>query len=388
MIGSGWPQTGASESVPASSLFIGLMSGTSMDAVDAVLVDLGGAQPQLLATHHQPLPPTLREELIDIASPGDDGIDRVGRLDAQLGELFAASALAVTEAGRRTPERIAAIGSHGQTVRHRPGTTPPFTVQIGDPNIIAERTGITTVADFRRRDVAAGGQGAPLVPAFHAAIFHTPDRDRAILNIGGMANLSVVPAAVEAEVFGFDTGPGNTLMDAWCQRHLGMPFDEGGRWGASGEVDTALLARLLEAPYLRGVPPKSTGREEFNLPWLEERLVGNEAPQDVQATLCAFTAASAADALERFAPATEEVLVCGGGAYNPTLMEALEGRLGNRYLASTSAYGVDPRWVEAIAFAWLAQRTLAGLPGNLPAVTGARHRVILGGIYPGGDPRR
>jgi anhydro-N-acetylmuramic acid kinase len=282
---------------------------------------------------------------------------------------------------------VRAIGSHGQTVRHEPDGDHPFSVQIGDPNVIAEITGITTIADFRRRDIAAGGQGAPLVPAFHAAVLRSSDEDRVALNIGGMANITVLPRDPAQAVTGFDTGPGNVLMDAWAARHLGTPLDSEGRWAGSAPRDEALLAVLLSDEYFQRQPPKSTGREHFNMTWLEARLaqLGTAPePAQVQASLAALTALSCAAAIQRYAPRTQQVLVCGGGVHNVTLLQQLTDALPGVRVASTQTQGLDPDWVEALAFAWLAQQTLAGKPGNLPSVTGARAPVVLGGIYSAG----
>ena len=274
------------------------------------------------------------------------------------------------------PAHVAAIGSHGQTICHRPNGAFPFTLQIGDPSVIAERTGILTVADFRRGDVAAGGQGAPLLPALHAAVLADPAIPRAILNLGGIANLTLlVPGQ---EVLGFDTGPANCLLDAWAARHLGTERDNGGAWASSGTVDRDLLARCLDDPYFAAAPPKSTGREVFNLDWLDARVHTGIAPADVQATLLALSARTIADALRANAPATREVFACGGGVHNPALMDALRAELPGVRVDTTAALGLDPDFVEAAGFAWLAHARLAGEPGNLPSVTGARRPRVLG----------
>jgi anhydro-N-acetylmuramic acid kinase len=279
---------------------------------------------------------------------------------------------------------IRAIGSHGQTLRHRPFGDAPFTMQVGDGNVIAELTGIATVADFRRRDVAAGGQGAPLVPAFHAATLHVADEDRAVLNIGGIANLTLLPAA--GAVRGFDTGPGNCLMDAWCLRHRGERFDRAAAFAAGGACSSGLLERLLAEPWLALAPPKSTGRDHFHAQWLDAMLAGLDlSPDDVQATLNRFTAQSIADALRRQMPACRRLLVCGGGVHNPVLMANLSTALPGVIIESTASQGLDPDFVEAMAFAWLARETCANRPGNLAAVTGARGPRVLGCIYPAGN---
>ena len=367
-------------------LYIGLLSGTSMDAVDAVLVDLAGHRPLLLGTCKQPLTATLREQLRSFAQPGPDEINRLVGLDAQMAEVFADCTLKLLADQEREAADIVAIGSHGQTVRHAPAAPVPYTLQIGDPNRLAERTGITTVADFRRRDMAAGGEGAPLVPAFHQALFRSPDEDRAVINIGGVANITLLPAASDEPVSGFDTGPGNTLLDAWARRHLDAPMDSHGNWAAGGKASRDLLATLMGDPWFTLPPPKSTGPELFSLEWLDAAVALQDTaldPQDVQATLCQFTASSIADALNMYAPSTQRVLLCGGGAHNADLVRRLGNAIEGMPLETTAAHGIHPDWVEAVAFAWLAQRTLRGEAGNLPAVTGAAHAVVLGGIYRG-----
>lgn len=364
--------------------YIGLMSGTSLDGIDAVLVDLSTMPPRVLNARTQPYSADLRSQLTQLAQgSAEHEVELLGRLDTHLGELFAEAALSLLGPAGMATHEIRAIGSHGQTIRHRPGGPHPFTLQIGDPNIIAARTGITTVADFRRRDLALGGQGAPLVPAFHAACFRSPDQERAVLNLGGMANLTLLPADTREPVRGFDTGPGNVLMDAWIGAALGKTHDRHGAWGAGGKVLPALLERLLREAYFDLAPPKSTGRELFHLGWLQRQLAGGEYdPADVQATLCDLTATSVASALRRWAPRTQRLLVCGGGTHNTALMDRLREHLPALSVESTASEGLDPDWIEAAAFAWLARETLAGRPGNLPEVTGARASVTLGGIYP------
>lgn len=367
-----------------AELFVGLMSGTSLDAVDAVLVELGDpARPRLVGQHAEPIPTTLRQALLALARSGEDELDRMARLDNQLARLLARAARAVLAAAGVAPAAVRAIGSHGQTVRHAPFGPEPYTVQLGNPSLIAELTGITTVADFRRRDLAAGGQGAPLAPAFHAAFFRRPGAARAVVNVGGIANVTLLPAEVDRPVIGFDTGPGNVLLDVWAERHLGTPVDRHGAWAAGGRMRCELLERCLQDPFFTRPPPKSTGREYFNLDWLQQRLAGQQAAaQDVQTTLVELTAASVAAAVKTHAPATTELLVCGGGVHNRTLLAILQRHLKPVPVQSTAARGVDPDYMEAIGFAWLAQRTLNGLPGNLPEVTGAHGPRILGGIYP------
>ncbi len=361
------------------------MSGTSLDAVDVAAVEFGESGCRLHGALEYPLPDDLRTEILALSQTlAPDALDRLGRLDQRLGQLFAEAAGAMLEQLGPLASAVRAIGSHGQTLRHAPYPPHPFTLQIGDPNLIAEHTGLTTVADFRRRDIAAGGEGAPLVPAFHAAQFQSPEEARVVLNIGGIANLTWLPKDPETPVTGFDTGPGNMLIDGWIQHCRQLPFDRDGTWAASGRVDEALLAHLLDAPFFEQAPPKSTGRELFNLDWLQTRLAafGREVSEaDVQATLTALTAEAVARALRRWTPGAARILVCGGGARNPALMLALRERIPDAVIETTGRYGLEPEWVEAVAFAWLARRTLDGEPGNLPAVTGARGPRILGAIY-------
>jgi len=354
-----------------------------MDAIDAVLVNFDQRrQPELIDSISHPLPHHLRHRLAELAQPGENELAHMMSLDVLMGRTFAEACQSLLEQANVSPQLVRAIGSHGQTIRHIPSGPFPTTCQIGDPNIIAEQTGITTIADFRRRDMAAGGQGAPLVPAFHAAVLHSSHRSRVVVNIGGMANISVLPSHPANKVIGFDTGPGNVLMDRWIERSQGKGWDENGQWAAQGTIDEQLLANLLQEPFFHLAPPKSTGRELFSEEWLLTHLTGRERPVDVQATLCELTASTIAQAIMRFSPGCGEVLVCGGGAYNAHLMQRLALNLPGVPVASTSKFGIEPRWMEAMAFAWLAQRTLSGLTGNLPAVTGARHPVILGAIYP------
>ncbi len=365
--------------------YIGLMSGSSLDGVDAVLVSFESAQPHLLAHHVEPLETQLVDDLDALTRPGKNELERYCRADVLMGECFAQAVTALLEKVDYSLHDVHAIGSHGQTVRHYPDSDTRGTLQIGDPNIIAERTGLTTVADFRRRDMAAGGQGAPLVPAFHQAVLHDPAHDRIILNIGGIANITLLPANPETNISGFDTGPGNALLDAWIKRQRNDAYDRGGEWAASGKVHPELLTALLGEPYFFHTPPKSTGRDMFNLDWLTNcwPSVAELSPRDVQATLLELTVVSIADAIQQTYPSPSQVLVCGGGVHNTRLLQRLQDLLPNQSLLSTSEVGLDPDWVEAMAFAWLAKQTLAHQAGNLPAVTGASHAVILGGVYPG-----
>ncbi len=366
-------------------LFIGLMSGTSLDGIDAVVVRFGDSpMPELLASHQHPLPPELRQEMAALTCPGENELARMAAADVRMGRELAEAVRELLALAGIDAADVQAIGSHGQTLRHWPGGDTPTSLQIGDPNIVAERTGITTVADFRRRDMAAGGQGAPLVPAFHAAVFRHPEEPRAILNLGGIANLTLLPADPDAPVRGFDTGPGNALMDAWIARHRNRPHDAEGQWAASGKVRSDLLAALLADVYFRAPPPKSTGRDHFHLDWAARQWpkLDELLPADVMATFLELTAVSVRDALEAHAPETRRLLVCGGGVHNTRLLQRLQALLPGLPLESTARHGLDPDWVEAVAFAWLARERLAGRPGNLPSVTGAGRGVILGAIYP------
>ncbi|MGH8028848.1 MAG: anhydro-N-acetylmuramic acid kinase [Arenimonas sp.] len=367
---------------PASGgpFFLGLISGTSVDGIDAALVRFT-PHLEIVAARTFPLAQALAQEVLRVSqSDAQLSLDDLGRLDTALGEAFAAAANVLIHESGIDRADIAAIGSHGQTLRHAPGGTAPFTMQVGDASVIAERTGIATVADFRRRDVAAGGQGAPLVPAFHAAVFAEAQTSCAVLNLGGIANLTLLPA--HGPVRGFDTGPANGLMDAWCLHTRGELFDRGGAFAREGTVQRDLLARLLADPWLALPPPKSTGRDQFHLHWLRARL-GDAAipPADVQATLCEFTAVSVADALKREQPGTTTLLACGGGVHNAQLMDRLRAQLPEVRIDTTAARGLDPDFVEAVAFAWLAAQTLAGRPGNLPSVTGARGFRVLGSVH-------
>ena len=365
--------------------YLGLISGTSADGIDAALVRFDGnathARPELAFGRTYPWDPALRARLVELGQrTAMLTLDEVGELDVRIGRAFAQAAKAAIEASGVATADIAAIGSHGQTLRHRAQGEIPFTLQLGDPSTIAERCGVRVVADFRRRDVAAGGHGAPLVPAFHAATLHSDAEDRAALNLGGIANFTLLPAS--ASVRGFDTGPANGLMDAWCLRHSGQAYDMGGGFAAQGRIDEALLARLLDEPWFALPPPKSTGRDQFHLAWVESKLRGDEAPADVQATLLALSVRTIADALRAAQPHTQRVIACGGGVHNPLLMAALAAAMPGSVVESSAMHGLDPDFVEAMAFAWLARETLAGRPGNLPAVTGAAGPRVLGAIYP------
>nr|VFK01964.1 MAG: anhydro-N-acetylmuramic acid kinase [Candidatus Kentron sp. H]VFK02881.1 MAG: anhydro-N-acetylmuramic acid kinase [Candidatus Kentron sp. H]VFK05497.1 MAG: anhydro-N-acetylmuramic acid kinase [Candidatus Kentron sp. H] len=383
---------------PQNDLFIGVLSGTSIDGIDVGLVDFSTPRPDLVASRMHPIPHELRKRLMVVCAGRDedtsrDDVDELAELDVLVGNLFAEAVTALREQVGLQPAEIRAIGSHGQTVRHRPmghtsGHNTPFTLQIADPNIIAERTGITTVADFRRRDMAAGGQGAPLVPAFHHAVFQDTQTNRVVVNIGGIANITILPAGSHGEIAGFDTGPGNILLDAWAGVHLDVPMDSYGDWALQGRSHAVLLEKLRNDHYFSLPPPKTSGREHFNLDWLRACVTGIHpmpSPADIQRTLSDLTVTTLRDAIGEYAPACQEVFVCGGGARNPLLLNGLKAQLPHCLVDTTARCGLDPDWVEAMTFAWLAKRRLDGLPGNAPSVTGARHLAVLGAIYPGSE---
>lgn len=368
-----------------ADLYIGLMSGTSMDGVDGVLIAFADGQPpKTLASAYIPFPAELRLQLEALQTPGDNEVHREAIAANALSELYAEVVAEVLRNAGIRHTGVRAIGAHGQTIRHRPDCG--YTRQIANPALLAELTGIDVVADFRSRDIAAGGQGAPLVPAFHEAVFGDQQQTRVIANIGGISNISVLPP--NGEVTGFDTGPGNVLLDLWCMRHLGKSYDRNGAWAASGRVLPDLLAVLMAEPYLQLPPPKSTGRDLFHADWLDAKLAGFSGlqPVDVQATLAAFTAEALAVAVVRHAPAARGLFVCGGGAHNARLLEllaeSLQGQGSPTPVQSTDALGVPPNEVEAAAFAWLALQHVKRRPGNLSAVTGARGPRVLGALYP------
>jgi anhydro-N-acetylmuramic acid kinase len=351
-----------------------------MDAIDAALVDFEVAPLSVIAASATPFEPQLKRRISALIDQADRvALDDVGQIDVELGRAFSQAALALMQTAGIRADQVTAIGCHGQTLRHRPDLAVPFTWQIGDPNTLAEMTGVSVVADFRRRDVAAGGQGAPLLPVFHDQVFRSDDEDRVIANLGGIANITILTH--NSSVTGFDTGPANRLLDAWIARHLSKDFDAGGAWAASGRIDDTLLRELLEEPYLRLAPPKSTGRELFNLPWLENKLgLFSRPPRDVQATLQQFTACTLAAAVRQYAPGAA-LYVCGGGAHNLGLLNAIAALIAPNRVASTAPLGLDPDYVEAIAFAWFAKRTLEGLTSSAGSVTGAKGARILGGVY-------
>ncbi|PKM10799.1 MAG: anhydro-N-acetylmuramic acid kinase [Gammaproteobacteria bacterium HGW-Gammaproteobacteria-3] len=361
------------------------MSGTSIDGVDAGLVDFSQAEPRCIAFEYQPFSEPLRTRLSDLTSTDQPVLlKNYGRLDVELGYLFANTVQNLLSKAELPASKITAIGSHGHTVYHAPHLDSPFSLQIGDPNIIAQMTGITTVADFRRRDIAAGGQGAPLVPAFHQAVFSSAEENRVIANIGGIANITILPKNSTDPILGFDTGPGNTLMDQWISKHSAFHYDKDGDLANSGRASQDLIECLTADPYFSAKAPKSTGKEYFSLEWLARntRPLADYKVADVQASLCHLTAQTLCDAIKRYAPETQRVLICGGGIHNKFLMALLQQQLPCPVVSSEN-YGLHADHVEAVAFAWLARQTLNKLPGNLTHVTGANSSVILGGIYPG-----
>ena len=359
------------------------MSGTSLDGIDAALLNFG-QHPRLLHHHSHPLPADLRARLLQLALNQDNvNLDMLGETDAELGDLFADAVNILLAQSGYNAQDIRGIGSHGQTIRHQPAGPHPFTLQIGDANRIAYKTGITTVADFRRKDMAAGGQGAPLTPAFHHAFFRSDKENRAVLNIGGIANITYLPADTNNPDLGFDTGPGNMLMDAWIAQHQQKSFDKDGAWAASAKPHQALLNQLMHDAFINRPPPKSTGREHYNLDWLNSQLknIRPLTPDTIQATLCTYTAKGIEYAIHHFLPEIKTLIVCGGGAHNQHLIKQLQNNLQPVHVVTSSAYHLHPDWVEAAAFAWLAKQTLSKTPINLSEITGARQAVILGSIY-------
>jgi len=358
--------------------FVGLMSGTSLDGVDAVLAAARGGRLQQLRSIHLPFPAKLRMRLLALQESGSDELRRSALLANDLADLYASAVRRLLSRAGIGARAVTAIGCHGQTVRHRPADG--YTLQLVNGARLAERSGITVVCDFRSRDIAAGGEGAPLVPAFHHAMFGSSRRSRAVVNVGGIANLTALPE--RGAVTGFDCGPGNVLMDAWIAQRRSSRYDANGAWAARGSVIPWLLRKLLLHPFLHRRPPKSTGREEFSLKWLSHRLTGNERAADVQATLLELTARTIARAVRTHAARAREIYVCGGGARNRVLLARLAALLPQKRVATTAALGLEPEHVEALAFAWLARQALKNRPGNLPAVTGARGPRVLGAIYP------
>ncbi|MEE8365101.1 MAG: anhydro-N-acetylmuramic acid kinase [Gammaproteobacteria bacterium] len=370
----------------SSTIYIGLMSGTSLDGVDIAIVDFASQPPALLHCTTWPYAESLRQRIRNLTQDNSASIDALCQLDVELGITYADIVNRSLDTTGLERSQIRAIGNHGQTIRHHPSGDLPYTLQVGDPNIIAARTGISTVGDFRRRDVALGGQGAPLAPAFHNFMFRSDSCDRAIINIGGIANITCLPANPDSEVVGFDTGPGNTLLDYWINQHQGLAHDDRGSWAASGSIIEDLLNDMLSKErYFEQSPPKTTGTDYFNPNWLNPYLQTEFSPPDVQATLLELTAVSIAKGLAQLTTPPQECYICGGGVHNHFLLERLRQAIPGCPVDSTEALGIDPDYVEAWAFAWLAQQSINHRAGNLPTVTQASASVVLGGIYPGHD---
>ena len=361
-----------------TALYVGLMSGTSMDGIDAALVDCVTAQPHLVATHSKTWPDAIRLELAQARTLSDKDVFNLHKLDNAVAQQFADAVMELLAIAGTATDEIIAIGSHGQTLRHRPHADEPFSLQLGNGQRIADLTGIRTVSDFRSADIAAGGEGAPLTPAFHNAVLRSERENRCVANIGGIANITLLPAYAAKAVSGYDTGPGNSLMDGWISTHRSEAYDRSGDWARSGNLDEGLLARLKADEYFHRPPPKSTGFEYFNLDWLEQFNIDTLPAADVQATLSELTASTIAEAILAEDLTIDRVLVCGGGVHNSHCLERLQSHLGNIPVESTENLGVHPDWIEAMAFAWLAQRNIDRQAGNLPAVTGAREAAILG----------
>lgn len=353
------------------------MSGTSLDGIDAVLVDLGLPKPMQLAKYFLPFDDTLKNHLLTLHVPNHNELHQAQVIGNQLARMYAEAIAPLLAQAESSNKDVKAVGCHGQTIRHCP--EHGYTLQIGNAALLAELTGITVVSDFRSRDIAAGGQGAPLVPAFHDHVLRHPDIHRIIVNIGGISNLTNLPP--NAATSGFDCGPGNLLMDAWCAKHTGKPYDDNGVWAASGQVLPGLLEQILKEPFFSLLPPKSSGRDLFNMTWLYKKLQGNEIAEDVQATLLELTCRTIAQAIRQHCAGAKEIYLCGGGAHNQTLRNRLGVLLADCSIQTTGALGIDGDYMEAIAFAWMAQQTLLGKPANLPQVTGAKHPCILGAIY-------
>ena len=358
-------------------LYIGLMSGTSMDSIDAVLVDFSGNHPALISKHSHRWPEMLQQALLAARGIPDDELDTLSSLDMQAAAVFAEACSQLLQKTSYQAQHIKAIGSHGQTIRHRPDIDNPFSLQIGNAQQLARLTGIDVISDFRTADIKAGGQGAPLAPAFHQAVFRHEKKNRIIVNIGGISNITILPADSHQAVTGFDCGPGNTLMDAWISRQQQLPYDADGALAAAGKTNAGLLARLLMDEYFQLAPPKSTGFEYFNMEWLDEHIDSEISVADVQSTLCSLTATSIIRAINEHAPDTDEIYICGGGVHNRILMNRIQA-LTRCPVETTETLGVNPDWVEAMAFAWLAYQNEHQRAGNLPSVTGADSAVVLG----------
>ncbi len=359
------------------NLYIGIMSGTSLDGIDVALVEFTSSQPKLIASHYLAYMPTLQADLLALHQPDFNELHQAQLVGNQLAHLYATATADLLKKSHCLADQIKAIGCHGQTIRHRPDQH--YTIQLGNSALLTELSGITVISDFRTRDIAAGGQGAPLVPAFHHQVLRHPTVHRVIVNIGGISNLTNLQP--DQPTTGFDCGPGNLLMDAWIRSQHGVSFDRGGAWATSGAIIPALLQKLLSEPFFHTPPPKSSGRDLFSMEWLSSKLTGNKAPADVQATLLALTSHSIAEAIKQHCSGVRDVYLCGGGAHNHALVKQLKSALPNAKILLTDVLGIEADWMEAIAFAWLAQQTLAGQSANLPDVTGARHACVLGAIY-------
>ena len=359
--------------------YVGIMSGTSLDGIDAVLTDLNSQPPLLLNTFYQPYDKNLRSQILDLHQSGNNELHLAAMLSNKLAHCYAKTVINLLNKHKVKSQSVTAIGCHGQTVRHCPQSEMSYSIQLGNASLLAELTGITVVADFRSRDIAAGGQGAPLVPAFHQLLFQDPEISRVIINIGGISNITNL--ASNTKIVGFDCGPGNILMDSWCQRHLGTTYDKNGTWAESGETIPALLEELMSFKFFSVPPPKSTGREVFNLTWLEKHLSGNESTEDVQATLLQLTSRAITDTILKWFPDTTEVYLCGGGARNIALTSRIQISLPGKKVAPTDVLGINADWLEAFAFAWLAKQNIQGIPSSIPYVTNAKGERILGAVY-------
>lgn len=364
-----------------SEYYIGLLSGTSIDAVDAALVDFSTSTPKLIATHNELFEKDLKAQLQKLVFSRHTSLEMFGKLDVALGKLFAQSVNTLLKKSNISAKDVIAIGSHGQTVFHHPNDENPFSMQIGDANIIATLTTIKTVADFRSKDITLGGQGAPLTPAFHEVLFRNNQTNRAIINLGGITNITYLPKNESENIIGFDSGPGNTLIDCWAEKNINKNYDENGQWAKSGKVNNAFLQNMLSDNYFSHPIPKSTGREYFNLEWVESYISSTIQPEDIQSTLTELTAITIQQHINTHAPQTSEIIICGGGAHNSYLVSRISQLLNPITVHLSDKYGVDPDWIEAMTFAWLAKQNINQKPGNLPSVTGASKSAILGSIY-------
>ncbi len=366
-----------------SELYIGLMSGTSVDAIDAVLMDFSKSKTHIVSSYSQNINSQLRSEINSLIATRQHPKD-YQKIDDQFARSSCEAVSQLLKLASLDTNQISAIGSHGQTVFHDPKGIPPVSIQIGNPQYIANKIQIPTVGNLRQADIDAGGQGAPLACAYHAEVLQNDEEERVILNLGGIANITRLPRNKKQPIIGFDTGPASTLMDAWTSQHMDKPYDADGAWAQTGKVNTALLENMLQDSYFSALPPKSTGRERFNLEWLQHHLDAHltlASPEDIQATLLALTSYSIADSIETWCPQTEKILLCGGGSENKFLVQQLEKILEGKTIQKTDDYGVPTTWMEAMAFAWLAKQNIENKPGNIPSVTGADKAVILGELF-------